>query len=339
MAWELQLSREFNNFLSNACQRPPTPIKPQREKSLCSRQEDLLQETDNEVFYLQVPLFESQLTLGLAIGCGFNFIKRKSVPKEIRIATNDCAEFEGENGRIVSLGSVIIDIFERPAKFHVISDDHGRLNPGLKDGFLGEAFFEYAKASICFETGKVLFNEVVIYNRQNFADGTEARVAVADQSTRRLASIVESMDFAGNNLSQRECILQLLSTFRERFYLPGEKLQVNSLVKYKINLTDETPLTVPVWSWRRKRNYQTMIEELEKEVNTMLKQGVVVPSKSVWNSPFQLKPKDSEGEKKWRFIFSCRELNDRMEKDNYKMPTVEDILSKLGGAQYYTVTY
>lgn len=44
--------------------------------------------------------------------------------------------------------------------------------------------------------------------------------------------------------------------------------------------------------------------EIDKQMENMLQDGIVVPSRSAWSSPFLLVPKklDAAGNKRWRIV-------------------------------------
>ncbi len=74
-----------------------------------------------------------------------------------------------------------------------------------------------------------------------------------------------------------------------------------------------------------------MINILNKELDEMLKLGVVEPSHSPWNSPVLLVKKAS-GEH--RLCFDGRRLNELTRHDSYPLPRIERILSSLRGAKF-----
>ena len=72
---------------------------------------------------------------------------------------------------------------------------------------------------------------------------------------------------------------------------------------------------------------------MKEMVESMQRQGVIQPSWSPWASPVVLVPKKDGS---LRFCVDYRRLNAVTKKDVYPLPRVDDLLSSLGGAKYFT---
>ncbi len=85
---------------------------------------------------------------------------------------------------------------------------------------------------------------------------------------------------------------------------------------------------------RRMYNYSpAQHAEITRQVEALLKQGVIQLSSSPWASNVVLvRKKDGS----WRFAIDYRALNSVTKSDVYPLPTVDDTLEKLGGARYYS---
>nr|XP_055032771.1 uncharacterized protein LOC129421341 [Misgurnus anguillicaudatus] len=70
---------------------------------------------------------------------------------------------------------------------------------------------------------------------------------------------------------------------------------------------------------------------IEKEVQEMLKLGVIEPSRSPWSSPIVMVPKPDGT---FRFCNDFRRLNEVSEFDSYPMPRVDELLDRLGRARF-----
>ncbi|KAL0852401.1 hypothetical protein ABMA28_000593 [Loxostege sticticalis] len=104
-------------------------------------------------------------------------------------------------------------------------------------------------------------------------------------------------------------------------------------VKHKLRLTDETPIFTK--NYRKPPCEQV---EIQKQVDDLVKKGIVRESMSPWSSPVHIVPKkaDASGKVKWRLVIDYRKLNDRTIEDKFPIPNITDILDKLGRAQYFS---
>ena len=73
------------------------------------------------------------------------------------------------------------------------------------------------------------------------------------------------------------------------------------------------------------------LEVMKKEVEYMLVNGIIEPSKSQWSSPCILVPK---GDGSNRFCTDFRKVNTITKTDSYPIPRVEDCIDKIGRAEY-----
>lgn len=125
----------------------------------------------------------------------------------------------------------------------------------------------------------------------------------------------------------------LLNEFKDVFASDKEKLPANNLYKQHIRLSDN----IPVY----KRNYRTPHahkEIVDEKVKEMLRDGIIEPSQSPYNSPILLVPKKSlDGKPNWRLVIDYRELNKKVIADKYPLPRIEDALDSLGRCKYFGI--
>jgi hypothetical protein len=120
----------------------------------------------------------------------------------------------------------------------------------------------------------------------------------------------------------------MLTQFRHLFQspttLPPQRNQDHS-----IPLIDEAKI-VKVRPYRYPHSQKAQIEIM---VEDMLKQGIIQPSTSPFSSPIILvKKKDGT----WRFCTDYRALNALTIKDSFPLPTVDELLDELYGAQFFS---
>lgn len=127
----------------------------------------------------------------------------------------------------------------------------------------------------------------------------------------------------------------LITNYNDIFHLENDYLTSCKILKHHISLyTDTPPINV-----RQYRRSQWEIEEIDKHVKKLLRDGIIQPSNSPFNSPALVVPKkglDKDGNKKTRFVVDYRKLNEATISDNYPLPLIQQILDSLGSACFYT---
>ncbi|PRQ56667.1 putative nucleotidyltransferase, Ribonuclease H [Rosa chinensis] len=123
--------------------------------------------------------------------------------------------------------------------------------------------------------------------------------------------------------------LQPLLTSYEDLFSPPIGLPPKRAIDHRITLL---PNAGPV-NVRPYRYAHSQKTELEAQVQEMLSQGIIRPSRSPFSSPVLLVRK-KEGT--WRFCVDYRSLNNVTVKDRFPIPVVDELLDELHEAKYFS---
>lgn len=150
------------------------------------------------------------------------------------------------------------------------------------------------------------------------------KVEVEEESedARRQPSVVNLSHLEDSKRKELQHLLnQFPALFRQR---PGR----TELTQHTIHLSDPTP--------SRQRPYRVperLVEPLKEEIKMMKELRVIEPSSSEWSSPMVIIPKKDGS---LRVCIDFRKLNAQSKFDAYPMPRIDDLLEKIGRAQYIT---
>lgn len=135
------------------------------------------------------------------------------------------------------------------------------------------------------------------------------------------------------NEEEKNSIWKLCVEFRDIFYNEKSKLSFSNTVKHKLYMKDDTPVYTKCY-----RQAPIQKQEIAKQVQSLLQQGIIEPSSSAWSCPVHIVPKkmDASGRQKWRMVIDYRRLNEKTLDDKYPLPNISDILDKLGRSQMFT---
>lgn len=153
------------------------------------------------------------------------------------------------------------------------------------------------------------------------------------QLSSRAEDVISKLRTSHLNPEERANLENLCAQYADVFYIEGEALTFTNQIKHTINTTDE----VPVYTKSYRYPY-VHLEEVSRQIQKMLEQGIIRPSQSAWSSPIWVVPKklDASGKTKWRLVVDFRKLNEKTIDDKYPIPNIADILDKLGNCQYFS---
>ena len=127
---------------------------------------------------------------------------------------------------------------------------------------------------------------------------------------------------------QRLLLRQFLQENRDVFSCSGDPMGRTGLVKHYINTGDAAPIRQPP---RRLPHHKRV--EAQAELDVMIEEGVVSPSKSAWSSPVVLVRK---ADLSLRFCIDYRRVNSITRKDAFPLPRIDDSLDALSGAKWFS---
>lgn len=114
---------------------------------------------------------------------------------------------------------------------------------------------------------------------------------------------------------------------------PEEKLTASSVVKHKIQTTDDNPVYTKTY-----RYPHAFKADVEDQIRELLDNGIIQHSNSPYSSPVWVVPKktDASGKRKIRVVIDYRKINEKTINDKFPIPEIEEILDNLGKSVYFT---
>ena len=101
-----------------------------------------------------------------------------------------------------------------------------------------------------------------------------------------------------------------------------------TLVHHKIPTQDAPPIRLPPY-----RLAHHSKQFLRAEIKTLLKQGIIEPSSSLWAAPIVLVAKKDGSQ---RMCIDYRKLNAITIGDPYPLPHIEELINGIGASKYIT---
>jgi hypothetical protein len=156
---------------------------------------------------------------------------------------------------------------------------------------------------------------------------------ISENLIHRIDLLKQNLRLNHLNNEEKQSIEPIIENFNDIFYLPGDKLKGTNKITHSINTTDNTPISV-----KQYRYPPIHKDEIKNQVNKLLKQDIIQPSVSPYNSPLWVvsKKPDADSNKRWRLVIDFRKLNEKTVGDAYPLPNISDILDQLGKARYFS---
>lgn len=150
---------------------------------------------------------------------------------------------------------------------------------------------------------------------------------------RTYTEVLNALHLNHLNDEQLEHVKTLIKKHQDCFLTDGRKLGAASSVMHRIITTDDVPINI-----RQYKFPLSLKDEVERQVQKLLDDGVIKPSSSPYNSPLWIVPKkpDANGNPRWRLVSDFRALNEKTVSDAYPLPDITQIIDQIGGHKYYT---
>lgn len=149
----------------------------------------------------------------------------------------------------------------------------------------------------------------------------------------RIGHILDSLQTSHCSKEELKLIKQLVEEYSDVFHVEGDELTFANFAEHKITLK---PGTNPIFTRQYKLPHRHK-EVLEQKIREMLKDDVIEPSTSEWNSPLLLVPKkDAKDCNDFRVCVDFRKINKMTENQAFPMPDLDEELSKMHGAKVFS---
>lgn len=153
------------------------------------------------------------------------------------------------------------------------------------------------------------------------------------QGAKRQAELLKLVKLGHLSQDNNDFINSLILKFSDIFYLEGDNLTYTDIAVHEI----ETLTNIPIYK-RQYRFPETIKAQINEQIDEMLEQGIIKPSKSPWNAPVLCVPKkpDEHGKMKYRVVVDFRSLNTITKPFVYPIPLINEILDNLGDSKYFS---
>lgn len=230
-------------------------------------------------------------------------------------------------------------------KFYVVKEDV----IGYYDGIIGNDVLSRMKFSIDLKNNTLYNDEIKIAlesrKEPNVTSDYVNKMINREETSKRSTkfcfkdinnrSVKIWNQIRKEHLSDKEMksLKEIIGKFSDIFSLDDEDLTVTSVINHHIRTTSEVPLNAKTYRYPKIHE-----EEVNSQIQKLLKNGTIRHSISPWSSPLWVVPKklDSSGKTKWRMVIDYRRLNEITVSDKFPIPNIQEILDQLDGAKYFT---
>ena len=128
------------------------------------------------------------------------------------------------------------------------------------------------------------------------------------------------------SVNEKEQVKQLIHDFPQLF---SDVPRQTHLIEHDIVVVEDCK---PIKQHPYRAN-PIQLQHIRQEVDYMLKHDIIEPSASDWSSPCVLVPK---ADSSFRFCTDYRKVNAVTKTDSYPIPRIDDLIDKIGDAQFVT---
>jgi len=170
---------------------------------------------------------------------------------------------------------------------------------------------------------------------QDLIEETNANV-IQVETEEHLNSIrerINKMKFDSNmNCKQVNQLKQLIYKYRNIFQWSEFDVGKTDIIEHEIDTGTKSPI--------RQKQYKLPVSaqnEIKKQIESMLKNGIIETSNSPWCSPILIvKKKSEDGSERYRLCIDFRKVNSHTVKDAYPIPNMEETRDAVGGATMFS---
>lgn len=263
-------------------------------------------------------------------GSTTSILDEEKLQKYIRVPLRNSIQFTSLNGSTNITHEIITDL---PIEFGEDATMSWKLTKFVNKDFeaiIGQNILKPLGAIIDMEYETLTVNGRVI----DFVQTCPYYVdRIYQLETLNLSDNILDHLFHDLNGEESLAVEKILNSYNDLVFRDGEFLGNTDIVQHEIKTTTDRPIYAKMY--RYPHIYE---QEICNQIDEMLKHGIITESNSPYNSPLWLVPKkmDNSGEKKFRIVIDYRKLNDVTISDKFPIPNIENILDKLGRAQYFS---
>jgi len=173
---------------------------------------------------------------------------------------------------------------------------------------------------------------VIDIRNKSMTIGNKIQIPIKEKKFQSVNTIIPRTEHLTE--SQKTDLSHLVKQFPNLFSDPNDKLTYTTKVKAEIRTNTETPVYSKFYQYP-----MSLKEEVSKQINELLDNGIIRPSRSPYNSPVLIVPKklDASNVKKYRMVIDYRKLNSVTIADRYPLPDINGVLAQLGSNKFFSV--